>query len=409
MTFIQEMLEAEPVKIILSNKADKTYKYKRAEVKHVAVGGKTCYQISEYTDTQVFQTNLDAEKLCIYIEETFPEKLCQINCFTETEERSYKMTKKGKLLSQVKKLPGVQKSVAGREMSEAQVGYASEGYENAGSRNLNNVTEDVSHNRKKNYIIQEGEVIPPLVDMGIFTKDGKIVRTMYDKFRQINRFVEIVDDVISKHNGDEIYIIDFGCGKSYLTFILYYYLVHIKGMKAHITGLDLKADVIKKCNEAAKRYGYDGLRFELGDINGYKSDTRVDMVVTLHACDTATDYALYNAVNWNARYILSVPCCQKELNRTIDCDLLRPMMNYGIIKERMAALATDAIRGNMLTYRGYKTQIMEFVDMAHSPKNLLIRAVKSNIPTSKRESAILEVEQMCEGLKARPVIYGLLK
>ena len=335
------------------------------------------------------------------------------------------MTKKGKLLSQVKRLPGAQKKVAGGEMYEAQIGYAGYSHANEDASNSNNakvsdrnsecktiasnVTEDVSHNRRKNYIIREGEVIPPLVDMGIFTKEGKIVRTMYDKFRQINRFVEIVDDVISKHNGDEIYIIDFGCGKSYLTFILHYYLVYIKGMKAHITGLDLKADVIKKCNEAAKHYGYDGLRFELGDINGYKSETRVDMVVTLHACDTATDYALYNAVSWNARYIMSVPCCQKELNRTIDCDLLRPMMNYGIIKERMAALATDAIRGNMLTYRGYKTQIMEFVDMAHSPKNLLIRAVKSNIPASKREGALREVGQMCEGLKAKPIIYGLLK
>jgi SAM-dependent methyltransferase len=215
-------------------------------------------------------------------------------------------------------------------------------------------------------------------------------------------------DVISKHNRDEINIIDFGCGKSYLTFVLYYYLVEIKKIRAHITGLDLKADVIKKCNAAAEKYGYDGLRFELGDINGYTHDAPVDMVVTLHACDTATDYALYNAVNWNARYILSVPCCQHELNKTIKSDDFAPVMNYGVLKERMAAIATDAIRGNMLTYRGYKTQIMEFVDLENSPKNLLIRAVKSNVSAEKRKRAYAEVEKMCSHMDSYPTIYKLL-
>jgi hypothetical protein len=185
--------------------------------------------------------------------------------------------------------------------------------------------------------------------------------------------------------------------------------VEIKGIRAHITGLDLKADVIKKCNLATEKYGYTGLRFELGDINGYTLDEPIDMVVTLHACDTATDYALYNAVTWNARYILSVPCCQHELNRTMESDAFAPVMNYGILKERMAAIATDAIRGNMLTYRGYKTQIMEFVDIDNSPKNLLIRAVKSNVSGEKRKRAYEEVEKMCLHINSCPTIYNLLK
>jgi SAM-dependent methyltransferase len=388
---LQELAELKPQRIIFSNQNDKSYGYRRVEIHETFVSGKRCYQISRYTEKQVFQENFPYEKLSQHIEEIFPEKLCQINCFTDTEEISLKMTKKGKLLSQRKKASCIKDGrLRNDENSRIQL------------------SQPTVHNRQKNYIIKEGTVVPPLVDMGVFTKEGRVVKSMYDKFKQINRFVEIVDDIISRHNRNEIYIIDFGCGKSYLTFILYYYLVEIRKIRAHITGLDLKADVIEKCNAAAEKYGYDGLQFELGDINGYTSDTPVDMVVTLHACDTATDYALYNAVAWNARYILSVPCCQHELNKTMKCDELAPLMNYGILKERMAAIATDAIRGNMLTYRGYKTQIMEFVDIDNSPKNLLIRAVKSNVPAEKRERAYAEVEKMCSSMESYPTIYKLL-
>lgn len=206
-----------------------------------------------------------------------------------------------------------------------------------------------------------------------------------------------------------LHIIDFGCGKSYLTFILYYYLVELKHKKVEIIGLDLKADVIKKCNEAAKKYGYTGIHFELGDINGYKTDTPIDMVVSLHACDTATDFALFNAVSWNAKYIMSVPCCQHEVNGQIQSEIFAPVMRHGILKDRMSAIVTDAIRGNMLEYRGYKTQIIEFVDMAHSPKNLLIRAVKTNVSREKRDKAIKEARDLCENLHIEPSIYKLLK
>lgn len=237
---------------------------------------------------------------------------------------------------------------------------------------------DLSHNRKKRYILEEGKPVPFLVDLGVMTDEGKIVHARYDKFRQINRFLEFVEDVLPKLPKDrELTILDFGCGKSYLTFAVYYYLHELKGLAVNIVGLDLKEEVIAHCSRLAKEYGYENLRFQTGDIASYEGGGRVDMVITLHACDTATDYALEKAVEWQAAVILSVPCCQHELNQKLTCQALAPVLKYGLLRERMAALLTDGMRAAILEQAGYQVQVLEFIDMEHTPKNILIRAVRT--------------------------------
>ncbi|MCI5920037.1 MAG: SAM-dependent methyltransferase [Roseburia sp.] len=363
-------------KIIISKPVDKA-----SEIRKIVVEQKKAYyQAARYTEKQVFHDNVEKEALATYLYEKMIHDFLQLNAFDEEKEYMLMLSKKGKVPLKAKK----------KEKGAAKV--------------------ETEHNRKKRYILEEGKVIPPLVDMWIFTKEGKIVRSMYDKFRQINRFLEIVDDGVKEYTKDEIHIIDFGCGKSYLTFILYYYFTEIKHLKAQVVGLDLKKDVIAKCNETAKKYGYDGLRFELGDINGYQTPFEVDMVVTLHACDVATDFALYNAINWKAGMIFSVPCCQHELNKQMKTEDFALLTRYGIIKERFAALTTDAIRANLLEYCGYRTQMLEFIDFEQTPKNLLIRAVrKPVVPSSVRKKYLAEVHQVMEEFQVDPMLYRLLK
>ena len=367
--YVEEMVAAPINKMVLSHPKSKSEEYKKISIQKK----KDFFQIEKYTDKQVFHENVKADALLARCVELIDNHYLQVNAWTDTLEYALLISKKGKC--SFKKI--------------GQKGSQKPGTKQPGGCQSGNCAVE-SHNRKKQYLLEEGSVIPPLVDMGIFTQEGKVVRSMYDKYRQINRFIELIDDAVRDLDVETLHVIDFGCGKSYLTFILYYYLTEIRNIRAEIIGLDLKEDVIVNCNAAAQKYGYSGLRFEMGDINGYKTPFDVDMVITLHACDTATDFALYNAIQWNAKMIFSVPCCQHELNRQITSQILEPVLKYGLIKERMAALVTDAIRANLLEEQGYQVQVMEFIDMEHTPKNILIRAVKDGRLTKKKKKTGIE-------------------
>ncbi len=370
------IIENNATKIIVSNAVAKSEPYKKIVVEKKNV----FFHISKYTEKQVFHDNIDEVHIVDFLSELIFGHYKQVNAWSEEKEHIILISQKGVCNYKTKKQNGFSKQTP----------------------------TDNGQDRKKNYILPEGMIIQPLTDMGVFTADGKIVKSMYSKYKQINRFLEIIDDEISKCARKELNIIDFGCGKSYLTFILYFYLTEIKKISVNMIGLDLKSDVIEKCNKAAKQYGYTGLRFELGDINGYNAPFDVDMVVTLHACDTATDYALYNAIKWGAKYVFSVPCCQHELNEQMAPENLTILSRYGIIKERFSALATDAIRGNIMEYCGYKTQLLEFVDFDHTPKNILIRAVKrANTPESKRKAMHFEIKKLVEEFGYEPTLCKL--
>ncbi len=388
---VEKVLQRLPEKVVLSNLRDKTYIYKKTVVRKMIVRKQPIYQIERFTDKQVFHENIRLNELDKMILQWFPDVYGQMNVFEQQGQSDFKITKKGKLLSNHVSVEKLTKTKGSCALVEPEGEYLP------------------GHNRRKHYLLEEGRVIPPLVDLGVFTKDGKIVRSMYDKYKQINRFLEMVEDVVKDYpNRERMHIIDFGCGKSYLTFILYYYLTEVKGYLVHMTGLDLKEDVIRMCNETAKKYQYHNLHFELGDINGYRTTEPVDMVVTLHACDTATDYALYNAIQWNAGIILSVPCCQKEVNGQIRSEDLSILTRYGIVKERTSALITDAIRANVLEYCGYKTQLLEFVDFASSPKNILIRAVKRNVSEARREKARREIEKILQEFQIQQTLAAMI-
>ena len=375
---IDEIIKEDIIKLVISNKINKNAEYNKITFIFKENNNKQYYQIEKYTDKQVFHENIDVDILGEKVLEYVPSSYKQISAWSNTTTFEFKISKKGKFLLSKKK-----------------------------SDNAKLVNKD--HNKEKNYILKEGMIIEPLIDLGIFTKEGKVVNSKYDKYKQINRFVEIIDDEIKKNDFKELTILDFGCGKSYLTFVLYYYFIEIKKINVKMIGLDLKADVIKKCNDIAKRYNYENLHFELGDINGFKYNNKVDMVITLHACDTATDYALYNAIKWNTKMIFSVPCCQHEFNHQMKAESLSILTKYGIVQERVAALMTDSVRANLLECVGYKTQLLEFIDIAHSPKNILIRASKSNISKDKKEKALCEVKNLMNQFNFSPTLFNLLK
>lgn len=377
---IREISNSKPYKIVISNRKNKDVEYKKININLKEAKGREFYQVEKFTEKQVFHENIEIADLEAKIFEFMEEDFKQLDAWSEEENFNIKISKKGKVFF-------------GRK----------------DGNNASKAKQSKSHNKEKEYIIKEGMDVPALVDLGVFTKEGKVVKSKYDKYKQINKFIELIDHEIRKNDYKELTILDFGCGKSYLTFVLYYYFVEIKKINVKMIGLDLKEDVINKCNEIAKRYNYENLHFELGDINGYKYNNKVDMVITLHACDTATDYALYNAIKWNTKMIFSVPCCQHELNAQMKSEDLSILTNYGIIQERVAALMTDAIRANLLESVGYKTQLLEFIDIAHSPKNILVRAVKSNISKEKREKALKEVDNLIKEFNFDQTLYRLLK
>ena len=324
------------------------------------------FQIESFTDTQAFHKNLEKDDACACILK-YMEEFRQMQVETVEDEYTVLVSKKGKAAIKRK-----------RRQKKAQPA-------------------DFSHDRRKQYILEEGVPVPFLKDLGVMTEDGRVVRTKTDKFRQINRFLEFIEDILPQLDKDrELTILDFGCGKSYLTFAMYYYLRELKGYDIRIIGLDLKKEVIAHCESLARRYGYEKLKFLEGDIADYNGTDRVDMVVTLHACDTATDYALAKAVGWDAKVILSVPCCQHELNGQMQpAEALAPVMDYGLLKERFAALVTDGLRAKYLESMGYETQVLEFIDMEHTPKNILLRAVKKRRETVKYCRKLKNVKSFC--------------
>lgn len=371
---LDKSLNIDFVSAVLSNPREKDGTVK-VKIRPVMKQDRLLVQCEEYRNNQAFHLNLEAEATSEYVENQM-KVFKQMQMETRQFRYQVLVSKKGKMT--------IQKRLQTAEVKE--VNY--------------------SHNRAKHYILEEGKTVPFLRDLGVMTKTGEIVRTKFDKFRQINRFLEFIEDILPQLPKDrEVTILDFGCGKSYLTFAMYYYLHELNGYDIRIIGLDLKTDVIEACNQLAKKYGYKKLKFLEGNIADYTGSDEVDMVVTLHACDTATDFALAKAVGWKAKVILSVPCCQHELNGQMANEVLAPLFSYGLIKERMAALVTDSLRAEYLKREGYDTQILEFIDMEHTPKNILIRAVY----TGKRgdnDEAICACEKM---LHVQPTLGKLLK
>lgn len=370
---LQEHLNKDFISAVLSNPREKEG-VSKVKVRPLIHRGALMFQLETFRNRQAFHENLREGEACEKIL-GYMEQLKQLQM--ETKEQSYTVlvSKKGKITIKRK---------AQKQCKEPG---------------------ELSHNRKKHYILEEGITVPFLVDLGVMTKEGKIVNSRFDKFRQINRFLEFIEDVLPKLPNDrEITILDFGCGKSYLTFAMYYYLHELKKYDIRIVGLDLKREVIRDCNVLARKYGYEKLDFLEGNIADYTGVKEVDMVVTLHACDTATDFALAKAVGWNAKVILSVPCCQHELNGQMEtkegkaspaAKVLEPVLKYGLLRERMASLLTDGLRAQYLEREGYDVQVLEFIDMEHTPKNILIRAVQASAGAKGKaaDGAIRECEE----------------
>ena len=403
--YLEEQINENLIQAVLSAGRNKDG-ISKIKIRPIRLKGQICYQASATEGQKVLHKNYGRTELIEYVEKELAENFRQFQAQGAVTDGVVLVSKKGKMTVK-------QKHHEQKEKVQIQ-----------------------AHNRVKQYILKEGVPVPFLIDLGVMNEQGKIIHARYDKFRQINRFLEFIEDILPRLSRDrEITILDFGCGKSYLTFAMYYYLRELKGYDVNIIGLDLKTDVIEKCNSLALRYGYEKLHFYHGDIADYEGVSCVDMVVTLHACDTATDYALAKAVGWNAKVILSVPCCQHEVNKQLEKqrnlhsgkmksktevmevsemlgdqlasmeEVLGPIMDYGLLRERFAALVTDGLRAKHLESEGYETQVLEFIDMEHTPKNILLRAVKKGSPAAKSRKEAEDCERF---LKIQPTLGMLL-
>ena len=371
---IREVLKDGLVLAVLSGRRDPGPE--KIRIRPVIISGEVCYQAEYVEENKAYHKNLKEEELLSYLDDDLLRRYRQLQIKGNCLDGTVLISKKGKLTVKTKR----------HEQTKP--------------------PKIAPHNRVRNYILKEGAPVPFLIDLGVMTAEGKVVAAKYDKFRQINRFLEYIRDILPYlPEGRTIRVLDFGCGKSYLTFAVYYYLHELLGRDISVTGLDLKADVIKKCSDLAGKYGYSELHFRVGDVADFDTENTVDLMVTLHACDTATDYALYKAALWKAGVILSVPCCQHELNRQIKGELLEPVLGYGILKERISALLTDGIRAELLKACGYNVQLLEFIDMEHTPKNILIRAVKDAAAAGKD---IDSLQKMMQSLHLDPTLYRLL-
>ena len=348
-------------RLVLSQPIDKTCDPK-ISVRPVTLQGRRLYQVERFRDNKAFHENLEGETLLRLVEADFDGRYRQALLVTEEESAQYSMKAGGD-------------------------------YKRHGGAAVPRPAPTGGNNREKQYLLPEGEPVPALVDLGVFTPDYRIVRAKYDKYRQINRFLELIDQAFRDDGREELTVLDFGCGKSYLTFILYYYVAVKQGRRVRIIGYDLKKDVVEHCNAVAEKYGYTGLRFVHADVSrDALYGERVDMIVTLHACDTATDYALHYAIEKGADYIFSVPCCQHEVNLQMKKGgELDVFLRHGIVRERMAALLTDEIRTLVLEDMGYKVDVIEFTDLENSPKNLMLRARRTGRRSEKGRALAREL------------------
>lgn len=373
--WIETIFKEEQLILAVFSAPFKNIEIKKATVRPIKIKNKIFFQLSLHSKTQVFHRNLNSSECQKWVTE---QVIHYKQAMIDTDLFDYQL-----LISKKQTITLLKKNSSKQPQLKL-------------------------HNRQKNHYLEEGKPLSFLVQLGIMTAEGKIIAKKSHKFFQINRFLELAEETLSQFEKDQkIVVIDFGCGKGYLTFALYYYLTFIKQLKVEMIGLDLKADVIEKCQQVAKDLGYHQLHFKLGDIYSYHSQQKIDMVIALHACNTATDAALQKAVEWQSKAILCAPCCQSELYQQVKNPALTPLLKHGILKERFAALATDALRAQLLEVLGYKAQVVEFIEIDHTPKNLLIRAVKSSFV--KKEQAWKLYKEMKEILNVEPMLEKLLK